>query len=138
MRPLRVLLATLTFGCIVAPVACSTPTLEPQGSCIGAGVLLQNTFFVMRGLASASDAGPVYGVVKRERGCEDVFVTVTDSVAPGPPEEPWIDGDATGLGVGTLLYVKSGEAPGARLVVRTTTGDWIELQAEFTLSSQAP
>jgi hypothetical protein len=43
------------------------------------GVLLQTTFFEWSGTASAADAGQAYGVVKRDRGCEDVFITLSDT-----------------------------------------------------------
>ncbi len=128
---MRITMSATVLG-ILAVVACGQggPT-APSGSCIGDPVVRVNgALFTGRGpgSATAADAGALVTVVTRERGgCNDVVIMVTDSAAPRRRSDPWEDGHASMLRVGTRVYERVGSEPGLELVAERAPGEWVRL-----------
>lgn len=110
-------------------LACEGGVTTPSGLCSGQPVVRANgATFTARGPATAAEAGALFAVVARERtGCNDVIIIVTDSAAPRRRADPWVDGDASMLRVGTELYERVGGVPGQELVAQRAPGDWVRL-----------
>ena len=116
-----------TLAAILALAACAGGPTEPARACIGGLVQAGGAIYHLAMTpVTAAEAGELYVVVQRERGCEDGgAMTVADSAyTPGQPE-PWRDGDANSLPVGTRLYLRVGTEPGQELVAEHSSGTWL-------------
>ena len=113
---------------VIAACAGGEDTLT-GASCPPPMVHAQGIWYGFAGSASPGEAGAIVGVVQRERSsrCNDTVVTVTGSPNPTPStsrSEPWVDGDASGLRVGTRLYARVGSEPGQQIVAELGDGRW--------------
>ena len=116
-----------TLAAILALAACAGGATGPAALCAPAVVQARGATFAWADLTTPAEAGELYAVVQRERACEDVIVTVADSAYTPRQRNPWLDGDAMGLTVGTQLYVRVGSEPGQELVAEQSPGRWIRL-----------
>jgi hypothetical protein len=129
---MRISTYVAALGIVLAVAACNGGVTTPAASCSGQPVVRANgAIFTTRGPATASEAGELFSVVKRERiGCNDVIITVTDSAAPRSLHDPWVDGDASMLSAGTELYQRVGGVPGQDLVAQSALGGWVRLAVQ--------
>lgn len=128
---MRIPSSVAALGILVALAACGKGGVTtPSGLCIGDPVLRANgANYIGRGPATAAEAGALVTVVARERSsaCNDVIITVADSAAPRRRHDPWVDGDASMLRVGTQVYERVGGVPGQELVAQRSPGEWVRL-----------
>lgn len=129
---MRISTSVAALGILLAAAACNGGVTTPAGLCTGQPVARVNgAVYTARGPATASEAGALFSVVKRERtGCDDVIIIVADSAAPRPRHDPWVDGDASMLRAGTELYQRVGGVPGQELVAQSAMGEWVRLAVQ--------
>jgi hypothetical protein len=121
----RTILPALSAALFLAVVACSESITAHAANCPAPGLVHDGSFFLVDGPALSSEAGLQAGTALRDRGCEDVFVTVQDSVAPAAPQA-WTEGDAMGIPAGTRFYARAA-AEGEDDLVANVGGEWVRL-----------
>jgi hypothetical protein len=125
---MRLSRAAAAVAAVVAIAACAGgEATVPEALCPPPMVRAQGNWYDFAGGTNAGEAGAIVGVVQRAHRCNDTVVTVTDSVNPTPStskSEPWVDGDAGGLPVGTRLYERVGSVAGQEIVAEMGGGHW--------------
>jgi hypothetical protein len=122
---MRRLATALSAAVLVLASACSRSPVQVSGLCAPVTLRLDGAYYTAAGPASASDAGPAYARVARNRECVDLYQTVNGQPSPAPVE--WSEGDAEGLAVGSTIFTAAGFTTAERLVAQRSGGEWIVL-----------
>jgi hypothetical protein len=121
------ILSVLALTCIALSGCTSSPTTT-AASCPSASAIIGGYLYVGSFTASADQAGARFAVVQRQRECMDVVTTVEGE--PAPVFDSWVDGDATRLVPGTVLYSAVGHPDGSRLVGQDPERGWVVLDRQ--------
>lgn len=121
------ILAALALASAALAACASSPTVA-LGSCPTVSAIVDGYLYGGSSATPVDEVGERFAVVQRQRECVDVIVTVEGE--PAPRLGSWLDGDATGLRAGTVLYTAVGHPDGARLLAFDSVRGWVQLDRQ--------
>ena len=120
------LLPLALLGTALVAGACSGGPVASKGACTTVAQVGGTLYARSAPPPANAVVGPEYARTLRQRTCDDVIRYEGDK---GPaPVEPWQDGDALALPVGTPLYELEGSSPAEVLLARHPGGEWMEMR----------